>query len=372
VVLAAIGVTLVGALALLCVKPAPQHTAGDTHLASGDDRAPQAPPGRAVVWGTAPEATTDASTKYEVFYARPPSSSEPVYRELPARLDERHRWSFDCDVNTDWLVWLTQDGAIVSNIERIHVDRSRAYGPIQLAPMSLKLVNVRLIHLPGRGKVTTLVYDLAGGPTQRDFAAFSHAELSTSLSVQGPVDACFQCSASPRNSLTESSEWRMIDPQASREVVVDMHGDRMRGVVFRVNGEAPKGETLLALIALDEAGAFAGRTTTFTILDGKSDVPAPLPGGSYLYSLTGDADRGLICGTTTVRDAADQVAATIDWHGKSVPREKLGHGVELVSVDGVSCANLKQFTRQILWRTTKVEDASTLLVPEKCEYVVLE
>jgi hypothetical protein len=327
---------------------------------------------RATVWGIAPEPPANAPrSTYQVFFARPLSDHEPVYRELSAPQDDRRRWSFDCEAPSEWLVWLARGGAIVSKVERVSVDRARTFGPIELAPLSMTAVNVRLIHLPSRGRVTAFVYELAGGPATRESFAFDSAELAIVLHVPGPVTAYFHCSASPRNSQTESTESLVIDPRAANELVVDMHGDHLRAIELRVNGSPPSGESVLSLVALADVTSFAGRSAKFALIDGKSDAPAPLPAGNYMYALASATDLGLIYGIATVVDIADPGVLKIDWSGKPVPRAKLGYGVGLVSVEGVSCANLKLLARQVLWRNVREVDAATLLVPDNCEYTVL-
>jgi hypothetical protein len=79
-----------------------------------------------------------------------------------------------------------------------------------------------------------------------------------------------------------------------------------------------------------------------------------------------------VCGIVNVPDSSEPSALRIEWSGKSVPREKLGAGVELVSIDGFSCASLKPGERQIRWSGGWGASVTTLLVPDKCEYNVLK
>ena len=156
------------------------------------------------------------------------------------------------------------------------------------------------------------------------------------------------------------------------EDLVDMHDKHARKAEITMNGSPPAGETVLSFIALDESGARTGQGSNFALTDGKSDGVTALPGGRYMYWLNTLKHHGLICGIVNVPEAGDATVVKIDWHGNEIPRDRLGAGVELVSIDGFSCASLKPSERQIRWSGGWGASVTTLLVPDKCEYNVLK
>ena len=79
----------------------------------------------------------------------------------------------------------------------------------------------------------------------------------------------------------------------------------------------------------------------------------------------------MVTGIAHVPDAVEALIR-LDWSGKALPREALGTGVELVSVDGFSLANLKPYLRHHSWPKNYGPEVTTLLVPTKCEYTVIK
>jgi hypothetical protein len=330
---------------------------------------------RASVWGNVPASPGSrpgVASSYHVVRARRLASGAASGDERPVDQDAAGRWSFECEAPSDWFVWLTSAGVRVSQVERVLVDVARSIGPVQLALAPLHDVTLRMIDLPPNGTIAMFISDVAGGPSQREIFGFTGPELAHVLHVQGPVRVNIHSQTRGPGSKTEFATTVTIDPRVTPEVVVDMHDEHARRAEITLNGVPPVGETVLSFIALDDTGARAGQFSNFALTDGKSDSATALPGGRYMYWLNTDKHRGLICGIVNVAEPADESLVRIDWRGNEIPRERLGAGVELVSVDGFSCANLNPFEKQVRWSLAWGADVKTLLMPDKCEYTVLK
>jgi hypothetical protein len=329
---------------------------------------------RATVFGDIPAPAGSGpgmSSSYRVVRARRLESGASSSEEMAVTQDAG-RWSFECEAPSDWFVWLTSENARVSQVERVTVDRPRSIGPVQLMLTPLHDVTLRMINLPASGTIIMFIADVAGGPSQHENFAFTGPEVAHVIRVQGPVRVNVHSQAGPAGSKTEFATTITIDPQATPEVVVDMHDKHARKAEITMNGSPPAGETVLSFIALDESGARTGQGSNFALTDGKSDGVTALPGGRYMYWLNTLKHHGLICGIVNVPEAGDATVVKIDWHGNEIPRDRLGAGVELVSIDGVSCAAMKPFEKQVRWSPAWGADVTTLWMPEKCEYTVLK
>ena len=332
---------------------------------------------RASVWGIlpVPEGGGASASTLRVHRARASETGGRSYDERFVDQNARARWSFECEVPSEWLIWLDEYGERVSPIMRVAVDRAESIGPVTIERAATRDVLLRIIHLPASGNLTLFVTDVAGGPMQKETFVFEAADLEHVIHVRGRVHLIVRCNASGPESRIGISETLTIDPQAVSELVVDMHGDRLHKVELRLNGAYPSRGGILSLRALSNTGRMTGFQSVFILNIGVCAMSNALPAGAYMYSLQSTEDAGLIYGIVNVSDAEDEDTVKIDWHGKAIPREMLGIGVELVSLDGFSCANLTPIERQIRWSSFAPEwppETPMLLMPDKCEYNVLK
>jgi len=128
---------------------------------------------------------------------------------------------------------------------------------------------------------------------------------------------------------------------------------------------------VISLMSLDGEGRVTFDGTVFSVVHGKSDRAMPVVPGAYLYVILSDHERGALYGTEHASDAAAGTPMKIAWSGKLLQRDSLGKGIELVTLEEMSCANLPQNLRQILWPKTWGAEVTVLFVPEHCEYTVM-
>jgi hypothetical protein len=291
--------------------------------------------------------------------------------------DGEGRWSFECAAPSEWLVWLTQEKTRVSEVAHVVVERAQSHGPVTLALATTHEVKLHMIHLPEAASMFLSIRDEAGGPAQNESFDVTQPErqaheLEHVIHMRGAARVSINCTPDASASRTQTHQVLRIDPQQSSVVTVDWHNDRARSIELTLNGSAPKEECVISLMSLDDKGTPTNDGTVFSVVGGKSDRAMPLIAGSYLYSILSDQRRGALCGVVHVVDSAERDSVKIDWSGKLLQRDTLGRGIELATLDEMSCAALPQFLRQITWPKTWGPEVTTLLVPEHCEYTVMK
>jgi hypothetical protein len=336
---------------------------------------------RAIVWGTLPgELTVGAhgSHSYDVRRAR---SNKPGHLggTIAVALATDGRWSFECEVPSAWVVWIGEKAPILTQVQRIVVDRAQEYGPIQLAMATTTSLRVIVRNPPPSGGLDIAARDELGRNvyskpllTMTDQSASRSAggEIVDTFPVQGTVIVTINAFPGGGSHCTRSIT---VDPRVTSEVVIDMGDLREREIEFQLNGAAPGGGTFttLELRRLDNAGAEMDETAYASLADGAGRAALPIAGGTYFYSLSDVA--GCVLGMVRIASESESRVVKIEWRGHALRREDLGAGIELETLDGVSCANLSPERRQVRWPAWwKDEVFKNLLVPDGCKYRVLE
>jgi hypothetical protein len=294
----------------------------------------------------------------------------PVEEALAA--DASGSWVFECEVPSDWRLWLSRDGARASRIEEVHVTEARRYGPIELALEEASRLQLHLVNAPPSGSVSISIVEDAGDPYRYEDVPITAREMDHELALHGPARLTLRCRAGKELTVAESRQLLRVDPAQTPQITVDLHGDRVHGVTLRVNGESPPGETVLPFIGLDAAGKPTMEGVIFHLVDGKSRNPVPVLPGTYLYVLQSDTLRGAIYGAVHVPDSAQPAELRLEWSGTALPRASLGTGIEFESIEDVSGASWSEGLRRVRWPKNWGPEVDTLLVPTNAKYRVLD
>ena len=321
----------------------------------------------ATVTGTLPEVLENG----QVRRARIAEGGRTMDTDTPATHDTHGNWSFECEVPSDWRVWISDGKTRVSQIEEVHVKQAKNYGPIQLRLMEASELRLHLVNAPATGIVTISIVEDAGDPYRYESVPITARELDQTLRLHGPARLTVRCNAGEQMSVSESRQLLRVDPSRTPELTVDLHGDRARGVTITLNGEAPKGETVLPFIGLDATGKPTMEGVIFHLRDGKSMDSVPVVPGTYLYLLQSDTSHGAIYGAVHVPDSGESAELHLEWNGVALPRASLGTGIEFESIEDVSGANWVDGLRQVRWSKSWGPEIETLLVPEHAKYHVL-
>jgi hypothetical protein len=307
------------------------------------------------------------SSSYRVQRARIGDGGRTAPVEGAVPVDARSGWSFECEVPSDWRVWLSNGTARVSQIEEVHVTQA----PIELRLQEAIELRLRLVNSPGAGSVSIAIVEDAGDPWRHEEVPITASEFVHPLRLHGPARLTVRCKAGKGMSVSESRQILSVDPSRTPELTVDLHGDRVHGVTLTLNGEAPQGETVLPFVGLDASGKPTMEGVIFHLLDGKSRDPVPVVPGTYLYILQSDSAHGAIFGALHVPDSAEPAVLRLDWRGVALPRSSLGTGIEFESIEDVSGSSWVEGLRQVRWSKSWGPEIETLLVPEHAKYRVL-
>jgi hypothetical protein len=332
---------------------------------------------KATVWGIVPAPPGSGpglSGSYRVVRARAAASSAAT-EPIPMTANGEGRWSFECAAPSEWLVWLTQEKTRVSEVAHVVADRAQSYGPVALALTTTHDVQLHMIHMPEALAISVYIHDDAGGPPQSESFNVTAPErgaheLERVIHMRGPARVSMQCMPDASDSRTQTHRVLQIDPQQSPVITVDWHNDQSRAIELTINGSAPKDDCVISLMSLDDEAAVNYDGTVFSVVQGKSRRAMPLVSGSYLYVILSDHDLGALYGIARIADSA--APAKIDWSGKQLARNTLGKGIELATLEGVSCAKMRENLRQITWPKTWGPEVTALFVPEHCEYTVMK
>jgi hypothetical protein len=333
---------------------------------------------RALVWGTLPKELSLGSLGSHRYVVRRARSSKAGHSsgEIAVALAADGRWSFECDVPSQWVVWIGGENAIVTQVQRVVVDRVQEYGPIPLALATTTNLRV-IVRNPPRGGVNITARDELGRDVYRKLLGTAPdqfpsravgGEIVDTIPVQGTVVVTIEAFSRGGAQSTRSIT---VDPRLVTELVTDLRDLRERDFELRVNGTAPHGGTALELCRLDDTGAEMDETAYVSLADGASRAALPMADGTYFYSISEAA--GAVIGIIRFPSESESSVVKIDWRGRWVPRADLGVGIELETLDGVSCANLSPERRQVRWPPWwKDETFQNVLIPDGCKYRVLE
>jgi hypothetical protein len=333
---------------------------------------------KAVVWGKLPDEYRHGPS---VRYTRATGDGSPLFGHS-VKMDDDGLWSFECEVPSEWSVWIGEQNSSVTRVQRVVVERAQEYGPIQFVRATDTFVRLVVKNAPSSDGIYVAAEDVFGRRLCSEKVIPSASDRIGSSIRPDVID-----SFSTRHAftieldvITKAGALRasveriaMVDPQVTTEVTIDI--SEQQELQFRVNGSPPSGRSRLELHGLNELGSTSGERAMFELVDGVSRTALPLPAGTYLYEFHGQqSPREHACarGIASVQSGSGAHAVMIDWRSRAVALDTLGSGIAFARLDGVSCTSLAPELREVHWPRGMSDTVTTVLVPESCEYTVLK
>jgi hypothetical protein len=155
-----------------------------------------------------------------------------------------------------------------------------------------------------------------------------------------------------------------VDPQREKSLRVEMGGDALRTIEFRVHGAAIPSQGMLGFGKLDSIGLTGHETTSTSVTDGHVHGQVSLSPGRWFFECF-DAKRDFnVTGVVEVKAGSDVVQITRDV--VTVETAEIPHGIEFTELDGVKLDGLAQPIRY-----TELGPSGKVVLNATARYTVL-